>query len=157
VRRRLAILGLRLGSRLRRLYWRAARPTTVGVRVVVVSEGRVLLARHTYIEGWYLPGGGAGRGERLDEAGRREVREELGIELGTPVLVGLFTNLHELKTDHIAVFRAEALSTDLRLSPEIAEARFFERSALPPGLGAATLRCIAALDAPAGEPFYAEW
>ena len=48
------------------LYWRFARPMTLGVRAVVVdSEARVFLVKHSYVAGWHLPGGGVEPGETV--------------------------------------------------------------------------------------------
>ena len=69
---------LRLLYSLRRLYWRLTRPLTVGVRLMAVEEGKVLLVRHTYLDGWYLPGGGVQAGETLEAAICREAGEEVG-------------------------------------------------------------------------------
>jgi hypothetical protein len=39
--------------------FRMRRGLTLGVRAVVTDEaGKVLLVEHTYLKGWYLPGGG---------------------------------------------------------------------------------------------------
>ena len=55
---------------------------TVGVRALVVDDaGRVCLVRHTYRDGWFLPGGGVKVGESLVDAMSRELAEETGIEL----------------------------------------------------------------------------
>ena len=61
--------------------------------VVTDDGGRVLLCRMAPDRGvfpgqWALPGGGVEPGERLEAALRREVREELGIDLeaATPLL-----------------------------------------------------------------------
>jgi nucleoside triphosphatase len=63
------------------------------VAVVTNDAGRVLLCRMVPDRGvfpgqWALPGGGVEPGERLEAALRREVREELGIDLeaATPLL-----------------------------------------------------------------------
>jgi hypothetical protein len=49
----------RLVSRLITLAATFQRPMTLGVRGLVIdSEDRVLLVRHTYVPGFYLPGGG---------------------------------------------------------------------------------------------------
>lgn len=64
---------------------------TVVAAVIFDKEGRVLLARRpegTHMEGlWEFPGGKVGTAESLSAALRREIREELGIdiEVGEPV------------------------------------------------------------------------
>ncbi|MGH3510146.1 MAG: (deoxy)nucleoside triphosphate pyrophosphohydrolase [Nocardioidaceae bacterium] len=54
----------------------------VVVGVALIRAGRVLAARRTRPEAvagrWELPGGKVEPGESLDEAARREIREELG-------------------------------------------------------------------------------
>ena len=82
----------RLLYRACRLWWHVVRPITVGARCIVVREDRVLLVRHTYQRPWYLPGGGVERGETLEQAVRREVAEEVGMQLGSVGLLGVYSN-----------------------------------------------------------------
>ncbi len=64
------------------LYFLFTRPMTLGVRVVVENEiGEVLLVRHTYVEGWYLPGGGVEASETMAQSASKELREEVGFEI----------------------------------------------------------------------------
>ncbi len=56
--------------------------TVVGL--VHVEAGRLLVARSRNKKAFYLPGGKIETGETGVEALRREVREELGIELAAP-------------------------------------------------------------------------
>jgi 8-oxo-dGTP pyrophosphatase MutT (NUDIX family) len=110
------------------------RPIALGVRVMMVQEDQVLLVRHTYIEGWYMPGGGIKRGETSDQAARREAREETGASLDNLRLVGVYASFKDWKNDHNVLF----LSTDFNISGEhdreIAEFRFFPLNALPADL-----------------------
>src|SRR5258706_9321101 len=84
------------------LYWRFARGMTLGVRAVVLdSDDRVFLVKHSYVSGWHLPGGGVEVGETFGDALRRELMEEGRIELqDKPVLHGLFLNRHVSRRDH---------------------------------------------------------
>ena len=55
---------------------------TVGVMPVVTrDDGAVLLVRHSYLDGWGLPGGLINRHEPFDQALLRETREEVGLAI----------------------------------------------------------------------------
>lgn len=117
------------------LYFRLARGMTLGARAVVIdAAGRIFLVRHTYVTGWYLPGGGVEVGQSMVEALRRELMEEGCIEVtGAPMLHGIFLNDHVSIRDHVAVyivrdFRQQRLPEPNR---EIAESGFFALDALP--------------------------
>jgi ADP-ribose pyrophosphatase YjhB (NUDIX family) len=65
----------------------------VGVSAVVFDNDRVLLARRGKSPGkdtWNLPGGAVEIGERLEEAIRREIREEASLDFSIGGLVGVF-------------------------------------------------------------------
>lgn len=119
------------------LYWRFARGMTLGVRAVVLDQNnRVFLVRHTYISGWYLPGGGVEVGQSLVDALRRELLEEGRIEVaGEPLLHGVFFNSHVSRRDHVAVYVVRQFRQDRPPEPnhEIVACGFFEASALPEG------------------------
>jgi len=122
---------------LTRLYYRFSRPLTLGVRGLVRDErGHVLLVRHSYVDGWYMPGGGVERSETVLTALTRELDEEAGILLrGKPKFVALYANFREFKSDHVALFLIEHGTYDrvARKSFEIAEYDFFPPDALPEG------------------------
>jgi 8-oxo-dGTP pyrophosphatase MutT (NUDIX family) len=102
---------------------------------MVLNGDQVLLIRHTYQRGWFMPGGGLKRNETLEEAARRELREETGLTVGRLDVAGVFTNVFDGKTDHVVLFRAESEGHAIPNSPEVAECRWFSLSALPEGLG----------------------
>lgn len=115
---------------LRRAWWRTARPRTHGVRVLIrdANTGAVLLVRHTYgaRERWYPPGGGYDpRHEDPADAARREVREEVGLELGQLGELGVWTSDAGGNRDTVILYVAESLTRACRPSAEIAETRWF--------------------------------
>ena len=117
-----------------RVYCFIFRPKFLGVRVMLIQDGGVLLVRQTYMPGWFLPGGGVKRGETLEEAVRREAREEVGAEMGELNLLGSYTHFGEHKSDHNALFLCTDFTLNTKKDREIAEARFFPLDSLPGGL-----------------------
>jgi ADP-ribose pyrophosphatase YjhB (NUDIX family) len=141
------------------IYFRFARPMTLGVRAIVAdSENRILLVRHTYVSGWHLPGGGVEAGESMLEALAREVEEEGAVRMRAPaILHGMFFNRSASPRDHVAVYLVRDFEVLGVRAPdhEIAEAGFFPRHAMPDGVTRATLARLAeALD---GAPTDAFW
>ncbi|MBI5110377.1 MAG: NUDIX domain-containing protein [Rhodovulum sp.] len=117
------------------LWWRLSRGLTLGVRALVIDpEGRVFLVRHSYVSGWYLPGGGVEIGETLGEALVRELSEEGNLHLtGAATLHGVYLNARVSRRDHVALFvvRDFVQPAPPRPNREIVAAGFFPVDALP--------------------------
>jgi len=143
--------------RVMHLYWRLSRPMTLGARAAVFdAQGRVFLIRHSYVDGWHLPGGGVEAGESMVGALARELMEEGHIALtAPPALHGIFFNGHVSRRDHVALYVVRDFE---QVSPpvpnrEIVAHGFFALDALPPDTTRATRARLAEIlsGAPAAE------
>lgn len=123
------------------------RPMTLGVRGLVIDPaGKVLLVRHTYVPGFYLPGGGVERGETLIESMTRELAEEGNIVVeDAPALFGVYLNRAASPRDHVALYVVRSFRQSAPHVPdrEIAEAKFFSPDALPDDATRATRERLA--------------
>ncbi|MFO1124959.1 MAG: NUDIX domain-containing protein [Methylocystis sp.] len=121
---------------------RFQRPMTLGVRGLVLDDRRrVLLVRHTYVPGFYLPGGGVESRETLVDALKRELHEEANVLLDEPPqLFGVYFNRRFSARDHVALYLVRSFRVSAPRAPdgEIAEAAFFALDALPAETTAAT-------------------
>ncbi len=106
----------------------------MGVRVLMIQDDKVLLIRHTYLNGWFMPGGGLNRNESLEQAARREAKEETGADVGEINLIGIFTNYLQWKTDHTVVFLCKDFRITGKSDAEIAEMKLFSFNDLPKDL-----------------------
>src|SRR5262249_18804493 len=121
------------------------------------DKGRVMLVRHSYVEGWYLPGGGIESGETAIDAIVREMMEEAGIEATEPpLLFGFYANHVLFRNDHVLVYRFPTWRPGAHASVgEIPGRRFFALNALPDEVTAGTRRRLAEVFE--GAPLSAEW
>jgi len=129
---------------LRRLYWRIARPETRGVRAILTgSDGNILLVWHKYQEGWFLPGGKVSRHESDEDALRRELQEELGVEVLSKLeKLGEYTNTYEYKKDIVVVFVVRGFTQKRKKHFEIEDQQTFNTQSLPEGVSPGTRRRI---------------
>jgi ADP-ribose pyrophosphatase YjhB (NUDIX family) len=69
----------------------------VGVGAVIVRDGRALVVRrgHEPRKGeWSLPGGSLELGESLEDAVRREMKEETGLDVEVGAILEVFDRIH---------------------------------------------------------------
>ncbi|PTS89479.1 MULTISPECIES: NUDIX domain-containing protein [unclassified Caulobacter] len=126
-------------------WFRLNRGLTLGVRGLVTDpDGRVLLIQHTYVPGWYMPGGGVERGETAETALAREMQEEAGIRvLGRPRLLSFHSNEVRHPGDHVLVYRIEAWEPCAASEQgEIHAVGWFAPDALPDDITPATRQRI---------------
>lgn len=106
---------------------------TVGA-IITDKEGRVLLLKHRFrpTPGWGIPGGFIEKGEQPDAALRRELREEVELEVHD---LKLFTTRAFKEPKQIEIlFTARAIDDTERLSFEIQKAGWFSLDQLPANL-----------------------
>lgn len=140
-----------------KIYCFIFRPVRMGVRVMMIQDDKVWLIRHTYLEGWFMPGGGLNRNESLEQAARREAKEETGAELGKIILLGVFTNYVQWKTDHTVVFLCKDFKFTGKSDAEIAELKQFSLSELPKYVYASHRKLLEAYNTNRIKRNFGEW
>lgn len=133
-----------LVHKIQTFWWYITCPTTLGARALVVNDrGQILLVYHSYINSWFIPGGGIKKNEAPDAAIRRELKEEVGIyDIQSLRLVGAYHNTYEHKSDYIMIYEVK----DFKIKPckcaEIVAFQFFDIDALPADLSRGSKRRI---------------
>jgi len=103
----------------------------VGVNGVGVDpDGRVILARHRFgSPHWRLLGGFISRDESFQDALRREIREETGLEIEVGPVLEANTGHRWARVEVVYAYRV--IGGRLALTHELAEVRPFAPGALP--------------------------
>ena len=134
----LAAIWRRAPKALRRWTVRFSHPrfAVTAAGIVSDSSGRVLLLKHRFRpgSGWGLPGGFIEHGEQPEDGLRRELREEIGLEVEQLKLftVRAFKRPKQMEI----VFTARAIGNPDELSFEIQKAGWFLRGEFPKELPA---------------------
>ena len=110
------------------------RFTVTAGAIIFNDRKQVLLLKHRFRagSGWGLPGGFLEQGEQPIEALRRELREEIGLELED---VEVFAARSFKKPKQVEVlFRARANANVKPVTMEVERAEWFSLDSLPEGL-----------------------
>ena len=112
----------------------------VGAGVLLLRADQVLLQRREDNGLWGIPGGSLEPGESLEEAARREVSEEVGLQVGSLNLFGVYSGSKQFFTypngdqiyDVCVTFWTRDFAGEMRADPEeVLDLVFFPIQALP--------------------------
>lgn len=104
----------------------------LAVAVLIVQGGRIVLQRRTIDPGlgrWTFPSGFVERGERVEDAALREVREEVGLDVKLTRLLGLYSTAGHPVV--LAVYLAEPVGGQLVAGDETDDVGLFAPDELP--------------------------
>ncbi len=104
------------------------------VDVIITIDNKVLLIRRKNAPlGWALPGGFVDFGESVEEAARREAKEETGLDVELIRLVGVYSDPSRDPRTHTitTVFWAKPLSDKIVAGDDAKEAQLFAFDELP--------------------------
>ncbi|HZH25337.1 MAG TPA: NUDIX domain-containing protein [Solirubrobacteraceae bacterium] len=106
-------------------------PKPVAAVIPVTAAGELVLLRRAFEPGkdlWTFPGGFVDLGESVEDAARREVREELDIAVELGALVGVYSRA----TDRVVLIVYAARTTDRpQTSAEASEVGTFPPAGIP--------------------------
>lgn len=107
---------------------------------IFLKSGKVLLVKQAhfpFIGSWVIPGGHVEYGERVEEAIKREMKEELGVSVKIKKLFGVYSNPKRDPRYHTAsvVYLLEKGKGKIRLNEESSEFKYFSLKNLPKKIG----------------------
>jgi 8-oxo-dGTP diphosphatase len=142
---------IRCGARLRRIHERGRRvpgcprcgwidwvnpaPT---VSVLILRGARILLVRRAFSPArgaWDVPGGFIERGETIERAARREVREEVGVDVRIERFIGIFPDTYgPQRRPSLNIYylgRLRRAGSRVRAGDDASECRWFPLDRVP--------------------------
>ncbi|MEX0933956.1 MAG: NUDIX hydrolase [Candidatus Paceibacterota bacterium] len=118
---------------LRRLYWFIFRPKTLGVKTLIEHDRKYLFIKNAYgLKKWTFPGGGVKRNEKPEDAAKREVLEEVNIQLPNLSYIGEYRSTREYKRDIVYCYYASVKDDNYKLYPmEVEDAEWLTLDKIP--------------------------
>ncbi|KRE36773.1 NUDIX hydrolase [Paenibacillus sp. Soil522] len=114
-----------------------------GAAIILDSEGRILLVKHSYGKNnWDLPGGKSEKNESAEETAKREVFEETGIQVKVGRLTGIYYDPNYDMHHFAFISKSECNQEPKPCSPEILECRYCSIDDLPKPISDFTIRRI---------------
>ena len=106
-------------------------PKVAVAAIIPMGDGIVLLKRaiEPQIGMWSFPSGYVDRGEKLERALEREVKEECGLVVNVEWLVGVYSD--EGQAVVLVVYHAEVVDGELMAGDETSDARVFVADEMP--------------------------
>jgi 8-oxo-dGTP pyrophosphatase MutT (NUDIX family) len=142
-------VGLTAAHKLLKATWFVRRPRTFGAHALALTpERKLILVKLRYAPGWRVPGGGRHRGEPAEDAGLRELREEIGMTAhGQVRLAEELEQSVDFKRDVAALLIVQDVIYCPKWTWEVEEVAEYPMTALPSDTTPSTLRWIEMLRA----------
>ncbi len=107
---------------------------------VILEKDKVLLVKRNhfpFVGWWTLPGGHVKYGETVEKAIKREIKEELGVEVKIEKLLGVYSALKRDPRYHTVsvIYLLKKIKGEIHLNREASEFRFFSLKNLPVKIG----------------------
>lgn len=103
---------------------------TIGVFAIILDENnRILLCHRTDRDLWNLPGGGLEKGETPWQGVKREVKEEVGLDVEVMKLKGIYSKT--FKDEIVFTFVCKRVGGSLTLSDEADKIKYFGINEIP--------------------------
>ena len=100
----------------------------VSVEAVIVMEGSLLFLKrknHPAMGQWWFAGGRIRKGESLEEALRREVKEEVGLEISAYKLINAYSRVFPERHDITMAYLCKCKEGTIMLNNEHSEYKLF--------------------------------
>ena len=113
------------------------------VEALILRNGALLFLRrnnHPANGEWWFPGGRIRKGESLEQALRREVKEETGLEISACKLIKVYSRVFPERHDIAIAYLCKCKKGSIKLDDEHSEYRFFKTA--PAGLHEYLLEAI---------------
>jgi 8-oxo-dGTP diphosphatase len=100
--------------------------------IIEIGDRIVFIQRKNFPEGWALPGGFVDRGETVEQAAIREMREEVSLVVHLKALLGVYSRPdRDPRGQSISVVYVGTASGEPHGADDAREARLFDPSAPP--------------------------